>query len=107
MWNAAVNGDNETLESLVDDDGGNIHFQAGEYGTSLLHEAASRGNIRGVEFLLVKGIHAGVKDINGTTPLHRCVTDRFTNDRAKIVTTLCIMAPTWRRNPVSAIHHSI
>jgi ankyrin repeat protein len=84
MLKAVVKGDNETLESLVDEDGGNIHFQMGEYEASLLHEAAYHGNVRGVEFLLAKGINASVKDNRGRTPFHYTLQDAFTDERAKI-----------------------
>jgi ankyrin repeat protein len=86
LLDAVRKGDFAALQSLVAEDGGNIHFQVDIYGASLLHKAAKLDNIHCVEFLLTKGISASVKDNGGRMPLHYCVANHsFTNDRAKIV----------------------
>jgi ankyrin repeat protein len=91
MLVAVTNGDNETFQSLLNEDGDNIHFKRDEYKASLLHFAAWKGSFSLVEFLVSKGIHASVKDNRGTTPLHWVSSvDSSTSDQAKIVQLLLI-----------------
>jgi ankyrin repeat protein len=91
MLVAVTNGDNETFQSLLNEDGDNIHFKCGKYEASLLHFAAWKGNFSLVEFLVSKGIHASVKDNRGTTPLHWVSSvDSSTSDQAKIVQQLLL-----------------
>ena len=72
LWKAVSEGNVELVKQLVpmQRDSLNAHNEAAENAT-LLHCAASAGNLEIVQILQGKGADVNSKDINGQTPLHK------------------------------------
>ena len=59
-----------TIAKVLIENGANIHFKGGKYGSSSLHMAAQRAKLEVLTFLLQCGSNVNVRNNDGNTPLH-------------------------------------
>jgi ankyrin repeat protein len=67
LFDAARNGDVDTLLALLDKDPEKLHARAKPYGWSLLHAAAEKGQIRVVDLLLRRGLDVNTREEGDNT----------------------------------------